>query len=280
MSYCRWALSAILTGLLWHSSDALLSAQKVRIDIQLVTPERIAERLKRLHARDEERERELTTMFAEAGCSTDNLEEQIVRRKGPPNVLCTMPGATSSRIIVSAHFDHAGVGDGAVDDWSGASLLPSLYQALKQTERKHTFQFVGFTDEEKGLAGSSYYVKQLTKDQLAAIKAVVNLECLGLSPSEVWPDVANQQLLEHLFRVARSLHLPLSGVSVTKVGDDDTHPFRNEHVPTLTIHSITQETISIVHSNKDKLSAVHADSLYDSYHLVAAYLAFLDQVLD
>ena len=33
----------------------------------------------------------------------------------------------------------------------GASLLPSLFQALKDAPRKHTFTFVGFTNEEKGL---------------------------------------------------------------------------------------------------------------------------------
>ena len=42
---------------------------------------------------------------------------------------------------------------GAVDDWSGAVMLPSVYQSLKSKARRDTFVFVAFAGEEGGLLG-------------------------------------------------------------------------------------------------------------------------------
>jgi aminopeptidase-like protein len=240
----------------------------------------VADRLQRLHSKNAEREIELKAMFEEVGCKSDQLQEEIVRRKDPPNITCTLPGTTNSLIIVGAHFDHVAVGTGAVDDWSGASLLPSLYQALKKTPRRHTFMFVGFTDEEEGLAGSNFFVQHLPKDQLSAIKAVVNLECLGLGPTEVWASYANKGLLGALINVTQAMHAALKGMDVQAVGDDDTHAFRDQKLPVITIHSVTPETWPLLHSAKDNLGAIHLDDLYESYRVVSGYLAYIDTTLD
>ena len=73
-----------------------------------------------------------------------------------------------------------------VDNWSGASLLPSLYEAVKLEPRRHTYIFVGFTDEEKGEVGSHFYVRRMTTEQVAATDAMVNMDALGLAPTEIW----------------------------------------------------------------------------------------------
>lgn len=256
-----------------------LSAQEVYTVLQAVPRGVVAQRLQRLHLKNAERETELKAAFAEAGCRGDQVQEEIVRRKDPPNIICTLPGTTNSLIIVGAHFDHAEVGTGAVDDWSGASLLPSLYQALSEAPRKHTFIFVGFTDEEKELAGSNFYVKHFPKDRLSSIKAVVNLECLGLAPTEVWAHVANKGLLDALFKVTQSMHASLGSVNVENVATDDTQAFRDKKIPVITIHSVTQETWPILHSGEDNLAAINLDDLYESYRVVSEYLAFIDEVL-
>jgi len=240
----------------------------------------VIQRLHRLHSKDTEREAELKSMFGEAGCKADQVQEQIVKRRDPPNVICTLPGATNSLIIVGAHFDLAEEGAGAVDDWSGASLLPSLYEALKDTPRRHTFVFVGFTDEEKGLVGSNYYVRHLPTDQLSTIKAMVNLECLGLGPTEVWDHVANEGLLRALFSVTQSMHVGLTGANVENVGNDDTQAFRNQKLPVITIHSLTQRALHIIHSPRDNLAAIHVNDLYQSYRVVSEYLAYIDESLN
>jgi hypothetical protein len=62
--------------------------------------------------------------------------EQPIKGSKLPNVICTLPGQTDSVILVGANFDHAEVGDGVIDNWSGASMLPSLYQALNIEPRR------------------------------------------------------------------------------------------------------------------------------------------------
>ena len=71
-----------------------------------------------------------------------------------------------------------------MDDWSGTSLLPSLYTALKEQKRRHTYVFVAFASEERGLVGSAYFVKKLSAEQKSSLRAFVNLECLGLTRSK------------------------------------------------------------------------------------------------
>ncbi|HUX10885.1 MAG TPA: M28 family peptidase [Terriglobia bacterium] len=225
------------------------------------------------------RESELRKMFLQAGCTAADLSEERVRRKDPPNIICTLSGSSHSVIIVGAHTDHAEAGKGVVDDWSGAALLPALVESLRAAPRRHTFLFIGFTDEEEGLVGSHYYVRHLSRAQVHDIRAMVNLECLGLTPTKVWADRANRQLLAGLITIARHYKLDLQGVNVDRVGDDDTHPFLWRHVPVITIHSVTQDTWSILHSVRDNPSAINFNDYYNSYRLVVAYLAYLDATL-
>jgi hypothetical protein len=258
----------------------LVKAQKPDLVFLTVSRDVVVQRLQRLHSKNAERGNELKTLFGEAGCKPDQLVEQLVRRKDPPNVICTLPGTMNSVIIVGAHFDHGGEGAGAVDDWSGASLLPSLYQSLKDKPRRHTFVFVGFTDEERGLVGSDFYVKHFPKDKLSTIKAMVNLECLGLGSTEVWNHVANKGLLNALINVAQSMDKNLRGMNVENVANDDTQAFRDKKLPVITIHSVTRETWQVLHSTQDNIAAIHVDDLYDSYCIVSAYLAFIDGALN
>ena len=71
-----------------------------------------------------------------------------------------------------------------------------------------------------------------------------------------------------------------NGVNVERVGTDDTESFRDKKVPAITIHSITQETLPVLHSPRDNLAAINVDYLYDSYRVVGVYLAYIDQTLD
>jgi Zn-dependent M28 family amino/carboxypeptidase len=241
--------------------------------------ETIVRRLQRLFPENAAREAELKTMFKEAGCPDDHIEEQQVRRNDPPNVICTLPGASNSFIIVGGHFDHASEGTGAVDDWSGASLLPSLYEALKDVPRRHTIIFIGFTDEERDRAGSGYYVNHLPKGQSSKIRAMVNLECLGVKTTEVWAHHADGDLLHDLLVVTQSMHAKLTAMNVERFGAmDDADSFRSRGVPVITLHSLDEDTWRILHSRRDSLKAIHIDDLYDSYRVTAEYLAYIDAV--
>jgi Zn-dependent M28 family amino/carboxypeptidase len=257
-----------------------LSASAEGIRYRALPTSVIAKRIGLARGSNSEREHTLSDLFTEAGCPADQLTEQPVKRSKAPNLICTMPGTLDSAIITGAHFDFVEAGAGVVDNWSGASLLPSLYESLKSEPRRHTFRFIAFTDEEKGLVGSAYYVSHLGKEERSKIHAMINLDSLGTGPTKLETDRGDRQLENALAAVALSLKLPLNVVNVHQVGMSDSDSFQDRKLPSINIHSITNETFRILHSSRDRLEAIHMDDYYESYRLIAAYLAYLDQTLD
>jgi putative aminopeptidase FrvX len=254
---------------------ATLSAQSLKFD--LVRKDVVLARLDSVPAKDIDREHQLQTYFEQAGCKDASLGLEQPKHNRFGNVVCTLAGATPQQIVVGAHFDHVDAGSGAVDNWSGASLLPSLYQALAAEPRKHTFVFVAFYGEEQGMLGSQYHVRELDKDALSRIDAMVNMDTLGLGPTEVWASHADPELVQRAAVVAHAMKLPLTAVNVERVGSTDSESFRDKKVPSITFHSLTQSTLHILHSRQDQLSEIKQDDYFDTYRLLAAYLSYLDE---
>lgn len=75
------------------------------------------------------------------------------------------------------------------------------------------------------------------------------------------------------------MKLPISVMNVDQVGTTDSESFAQVGIPRITLHSVTQATWPILHSAKDNMSVVKMNDYYDSYHLLAAYLAYLDGYL-
>jgi hypothetical protein len=242
----------------------------------LVSRDIVMQRLQDAPVKDSDRATELGAMFRKVGCQPS---EQPVKGLHQPNVLCVLPGTTDSLIVVGGHLDHVDKGDGIVDDWSGASMLPSLYQSLAGQPRAHTFLFIGFAGEEEGMVGSEFYAKHLSPDQRKQIAAMVNLECLGVTPTKVWTSHSDLLLVRMLMAMAQSLQLPLAGVNVEQIGTTDSESFAKYKVPRITIHSITQDTLHLLHSKDDNIKAIKPDWYYDSYRLITPYLVLLDQQL-
>jgi Peptidase family M28 len=257
-----------------------LAGETVPIQYEVLPADAINRRLSDFKDSNSARERELHALFEEAGCTGEHLTEQAVKHSRNPNLICALAGQTDSRIIVGAHFDFVNRGRGVVDNWSGCSLLPSLYQSLKGSPRRHTFVFIGFTDEEKGLVGSRFYVHEMSKDEMSNTSAMVNMDSLGTTPTKVELERGDKRLANALAIVASAKNLPLSVINVHQVGRSDSDSFQDRHVPTILIHSITNQTFPILHTARDQMAAVRPADYYDTYRLLAAYLAYLDVTLD
>jgi Peptidase family M28 len=272
--------STLLTTALFMVGALSATFAQGKLQFQVLPQNVVEVRLKAFVLKNGDREKELKALFHEAGCEGDQLSEQAVKHLKEPNVICTLPGRTNAVILVGAHYDHVDLGDGVVDNWSGASLLPSFLQVLKTQTRTHTYVFIGFSGEEKGLVGSEYYARQLTPAQRANIEAMINLDTLGLGPTEVWVSHGDKRLVMALNAVAQATNLPLTGMNVDGVGSSDSESFAKLKVPSMTVHSVTQNTLRVLHSTRDKLDAVRMDDYYGSYRLLTGYLTFLDSYLN
>ena len=109
------------------------------------------------------------------------------------NVLGVIPGTDPSLkdqvVIVSAHYDHLGVGPtgetyyGADDDASGTACMLEIARVMGSVglsvRPKRTILFAAWTAEEEGLIGSYYYVNN-PKYPLENTVAVIQLDMVGV----------------------------------------------------------------------------------------------------
>ena len=276
------ALKALLALVLPIACPLAADGQATSVQLKLLPQAVIQQRLETVAAATAARRATLRSLFEEVGCRDERLVSQNVSMSRFPNLVCTMPGSDpgAGMIVAGAHFDQIGGGIGAVDDWSGVVLLPSLYQSLAVRPRRHTFVFAGFSAEHKGMAGSSEFVYRLSKRQKRATRAMMNLESLGLTVPQVWAVRANKRLLDAYNSVARSMDLDVRVSNFNPRMEDDSRPFLDAKIPVITIHSLTTETMGFHHSPKDQLNAIDQKNYYDAYRLVAAFLAYLDAMPD
>ena len=281
-------------GLLLLASVLLVGASDLKYG--LVKQDVVMARLQNAPMSNSDRVLALEKMFRDAGCQPT---EQAVKHLHQPNVLCVLPGSTDSTIVVGGHLDHVEEGTGVVDDWSGASMLPSLYQSLAGQPRSHTFLFIGFAGEEEGLVGSEFYAKHLDPEDRKRIVAMVNLECLGIGPTEVWTGHSEPILVRMLVAMAQGMKVPINGINMDRAGasqpqrfrprqaigrsipqvSTDSESFADVGIPRITITAITHDTWPLLHSSKDNIKAINPEQYYESYRLIAPYLALLDQQL-
>jgi hypothetical protein len=67
---------------------------------------------------------------------------------------------------------------------------------------------------------------------------------------------------------------------VDGVATSDSDTFRNANIPEICVHSVTQDTLKVLHSRSDQMSAIRRNDYYETYRLMASYLAALDAALD
>jgi hypothetical protein len=280
--------------LLLLASVSLVAASDLKYG--LVEQDVVMARLQNAPMNNNDRVLALEKMFRDVGCQPT---EQAVKHLRQPNVLCVLPGSTNSTIVVGGHLDHVEEGTGVVDDWSGASMLPSLYQSLASQPRTHTFLFIGFAGEEEGLVGSEFYAKHLEQEDRKRIAAMVNLECLGIGPTEVWTGHSESILVRILVAMAQSMKVPINGINMDRdrMGQPqrfrprqsiarnlpqvstDSESFADVGIPRITITAITHDTWPLLHNSKDNIKAINPEQYYESYRLIVPYLALLDQQL-
>lgn len=114
-------------------------------------------------------------------------------RKGK-NVIGFIDNGAATTVILGAHFDHLGWGEGgnslmrsgpkqihngADDNASGTAALIELARHLKVSKnKKSNYLFIAFSGEELGLYGSKYFVENPTVD-LSKVSYMVNMDMLG-----------------------------------------------------------------------------------------------------
>jgi hypothetical protein len=126
--------------------------------------------------KEEDRRTRLRQYFVSAGCTGDRLSDLFLDPdKRHSILLCTLPGATEARIVVTASLPSEEFFNDASAGWPDLAMLPMLYHALKAQPRHATFVFAAIA----GQHGSPDLQKRLEAGGTPAPLALVSLEALG-----------------------------------------------------------------------------------------------------
>ena len=254
------------------SLDGTASAQQAKISIS--TPDQIASEFKEVPCKDKDRLASVKALFEKAGATPS--EVSIVNYKNVENLVVHKQGASEEKIVVGAHYDKVADGCGAVDNWTGIVALVHLYKTIREAPIQKTVLFVAFGKEEKGLVGSGAMVDSITKDQLDQYCAMINIDSLGLGAPQVASNMSSQKLEEAAARLAKELKVPFFNASI-EGANSDSNSFRKKGIPALTIHGLTNEWSSVLHSSKDQPSKVNPASVYLGYRLALSLLALVNE---
>ena len=245
-----------------------------RVQFTPVEKAAVLERMKTIPETNAERALKLKDLFSTAGCNGKSLVEQKVDGVDSPNIICRLGTEDGETVIVGAHYDRNSSAQRPLDNWSGAAILPALYQSLRTRKRSHGFVFVAFAGSGDHPVGAEFFADHLGHKQLERAEAMVNVDALGLSPTKVWSDHSDKDLLHDLMVMVYALKLSASQIDIAAAGATDSDPFAARHIPQITIHSLTQQNVAT-----GATTQFRPTNYYDTYRLLCGYLAYLDQTL-
>jgi Zn-dependent M28 family amino/carboxypeptidase len=185
-----------------------------------------------------------------AGCSWVRLQRFAFQNKQAINVIGMLNFKKDSTIIISAHYDHLGLGSdrsmeivnragiypGADDNASGVAMMIELAKAFsKNNGWKYNFVFAGFSAHEAGLFGSDYFSKSNLSSSLK-IRAVINFDMVGRLNND-YPVVRisgadTDTTFSNYFKTetARDIHFRFDDSNISL---SDLKPFAAMHIPVL-----------------------------------------------
>ncbi|MBI3552263.1 MAG: M28 family peptidase [Elusimicrobia bacterium] len=207
----------------------------------------------------------------------------FVVKKGKPKA-----GQKERVIVITSHNDKVDVGDGVIDNWTGATMVAHLYQSVKDLETEATYIFAAFAREEEGLVGSKQFLRSMTPDQRLLIEGNINYDTIAIKgggtnswdnqSSRVGSDEVMLAAADAAVAQANKTRGPADQLDLKRMalggGDADSSSFRRQRppIPAMTIFSGPEDLIfSIIHSANDNIGAFDF-ALYKNTYLVAMAL--------
>ena len=215
--------------------------------------------------------------FIRAGALPTDISYHPFWRQGVSynNIVLAIPGAGEGVFIVGAHTDTQPVGTGAVDNWSGCMMLASLYGRFRTEHLNNTWIFVAFAAEEHGQHGSRAFTTSLPKETRARVRAMINLECLGVSHLRTWAN-ASADALEDVLQTAAAESGADFSRDVLFGYSADSFTFTRVGIPSITVHSLAPDDLKLINGPDDQPSCIHRERLDEELRVFTRYIQLLD----
>ncbi len=201
-----------------------------------------------------------------------------------PNVIGMIEGSDpklkDSYLIISAHYDHLGIGEsikgdsiynGALDNAIGVSVLLELAKSFSSlnTKPKRSIIFIATTGEEKGLLGSIYYTDNPV---VPLYKTIANVNIDGIAMFNDFKSVVGlgmeySTLENYLIQTVEEYDLELENIpsefrQVGAFNNSDQLAFAKAGIPAIIILEGTKNESL----DKDAITSAFIDYYLNRYH--------------
>jgi Iap family predicted aminopeptidase len=215
-------------------------------------------------------------LFKKMGATDADIK--VEKFKDVENVVLTLepdqPG-DDGLLVVGAHYDKVKEGCGAIDNWTGITIVAHLYRSFKKAPRHKKMLFVAFGREEEGLIGSKAMVKAIPKENLPRYCAMVNLDSFGQAAPQVISNISTGKLTDLAERIAKERNITFAQSPIDGV-DADSSAFRDRKIPAVTLHGLSNNFWELIHTKNDTADKIKPISTYLGYRLAFLMLVKLD----
>ena len=187
------------------------------------------------------------------------------------NVVAEPPGA-DCETVTGGHYDSVQVAPGASDNASGTAAVLEIAAVLAHNGDMGNHCFVLFGAEEIGLVGSAYYVSQLTPEEQADLKAMVNLDMVGFG-EEGWWIIGDSALQDRTLALAQELGVDdaIANELISTLSSDHAS-FRAAGIPVLMFHRWED---NLLHTPEDVSDRINPEYLEEAARMGIALLESL-----
>lgn len=210
---------------------------------------------------------------------TATVQNKLEQDYKSNNAIGYVPGTVhkDSFILFTAHFDHLGrmgrstLFPGAHDNASGTAMMLYLASYFAQHPQKYSMVFIGFSGEEAGLMGSTYFV-QHPLFPLSNIRQVINMDMVGDATDGITivNGVQQKETFAMLDTINKTKHyLPIIHQR-EQTNNSDHYPFSKAGVPAIFIYGLGAK--GYYHDIFDKANELSLNNIDQLARLLIAYV--------
>jgi Zn-dependent M28 family amino/carboxypeptidase len=213
---------------------------------------------------------------SEAVTMKANLQETFSGQPAPASItVAEIKGSEhpEERVIVGGHLDSWDLGQGALDNGTGAMATLEAARALQALgwKPKRTITFILFTGEEQGGIGADTFLKNHA-GEISAIDAVLihdtgTGKVFSISLDNLWETAA---LMHEIYQPLQEV-FDLQPLSTRYFGSSDHVPFLNKGVPAYFCLQLPAQYREAHHSQTDTFDKVIPDQVNEGAAFLAAW---------
>ncbi|CAN5766520.1 hypothetical protein BH24ACI3_BH24ACI3_14360 [soil metagenome] len=214
-------------------------------------------------------------LFKSAGATDEEILIEKFDKDKTSNLVVRKKGETDETIIVGAHYDRTDSGCGAVDNWTGVSIISHIYKSLRPLNTKKSYVFVAFDREEVGLIGSKQMVKTMPKEQIEKTCSMINFDSFGQALPMALRNASSPKLVKLAENLGTENKFKFQAVTIEGASSDSAS-FQDKKIPAITLSGLGGDWMKVLHTSSDKIDKVNMESVYLGYRFGLIYLAKLE----